>query len=172
MEIFDQEGNLIEDPDLEKGYLIQDRLLVAHHEATEAVEEVSHYEVTAEYENGGKDVKKVIDTPAAPAMEAWDEYRDIRRYVAYTVEELAANARDRRKALLMACDWTQALDAPIDGPTREAYRTYRQALRDITEQEAFPQDIVWPELPEITKAAPEPIDTCILTAYREGVESA
>ena len=36
--------------------------------------------------------------------------------------------RDHRNALLAQSDWTQLADAPVD---REAWATYRQALRDF-----------------------------------------
>jgi len=36
--------------------------------------------------------------------------------------------RSQRDALLVASDWTQVADAPVD---REAWATYRQALRDF-----------------------------------------
>lgn len=76
---------------------------------------------------------------------------------------LAANARAKRAKLLADTDWTQVLDAPIDAATREAYRAYRQALRDIPEQEGFPAAITWPELPAVTKADPDPVDTAVDT---------
>lgn len=79
-----------------------------------------------------------------------------------TVEEVAETAdeiRARRDKLLADTDWTQTLDAPIDAATREAMRTYRQALRDVPQQEGFPADIQWPELPETVKATPDPVDT-------------
>lgn len=72
-------------------------------------------------------------------------------------------ARTQRDKLLADTDWTQVLDAPIDSATRKAYRTYRQALRDIPEQEGFPETITWPELPSVTKADPDPVDTAVDT---------
>ncbi len=83
-----------------------------------------------------------------------------------TVEEIpmtAEEARAQRDKLLAATDWTQVLDAPIDAATREAYRAYRQAIRDIPEQEGFPGTITWPELPSVTKADPDPVDTAVDT---------
>lgn len=74
---------------------------------------------------------------------------------------ITAEARAQRDKLLADCDWTQTLDAPIDTDTKEAYRVYRQALRDIPEQEGFPREIVWPELPSKTKADPEPVDEAV-----------
>lgn len=84
----------------------------------------------------------------------------------YTIEdvpETADEARTKRDELLAATDWTQVLDAPIDAATREAYRAYRQALRDIPQQEGFPENITWPELPSVTKADPDPVDTAVDT---------
>ena len=49
--------------------------------------------------------------------------------------------RAERNKLLIESDWTQLPDAPVDAA---AWATYRQALRDITEQ-ANPFSIVWPE---------------------------
>ena len=83
-----------------------------------------------------------------------------------TVEEIpmtADEARTKRDKLLAATDWTQVLDAPIDAATRESYRAYRQALRDLPEQEGFPGTITWPELPSVTKADPDPVDTAVDT---------
>ena len=60
-------------------------------------------------------------------------------------ENLAANARDIRTAKLAASDWTQLADAPVDPAP---WAVYRQALRDITEQEGFPYDITWPAEPK------------------------
>ena len=83
-----------------------------------------------------------------------------------TVEDIpmtADEARAQRDKLLAETDWTQVLDAPIDATTREAYRVYRQALRDIPEQEGFPDTIIWPELPAVTKADPDPVDTAVDT---------
>ena len=88
MRIIDMNGNEIAAPDLTKGYLVEDRILVEHHEAVEAMEEIWHHEVVVRYPNGGIDVKKFIDAPAVEAKEAWDEYEPVRRYVLYTQQEL------------------------------------------------------------------------------------
>ena len=73
----------------------------------------------------------------------------------------AEDARVKRGGLLAETDWTQTLDAPISAECREAFRVYRQALRDITEQEGFPETIEWPTAPEVVKAAPDPVDTAV-----------
>ena len=82
--------------DLNLGFLQPESIVSIHHDATEAVEEVGHYEVIAEYPNGGKDVAWIIDVPGTEAKEAWDEYEDIQRYVLYTEEELAARDAEKK----------------------------------------------------------------------------
>jgi hypothetical protein len=73
----------------------------------------------------------------------------------YTVTDLDADAsaakvgaqwpiiRAERNKLLVESDWTQLPDAPVDAA---AWATYRQALRDITDQ-ANPFAVIWPESP-------------------------
>jgi len=62
-----------------------------------------------------------------------------------TMEELEAQARAQRDALLAASDWTQLPDVPED--TRSAWAVYRQALRDVPQQDGFPENIDWPIQP-------------------------
>ena len=105
MRTIDQDGREIVAPDLEAGHLVPERILVAHHDAIEAVEEVSHYEVIAEYEGGGKDVQRVVDIPGITARDAWDEYEDVYRYVPYTAAERAKMRIEVLKAQLAETDY-------------------------------------------------------------------
>lgn len=89
MKIYDENDNLIENPDLKYGHLEKDKKTV-HHEAVDAVEEKSHYETLAEYPNGGKSVRKVVDIEGIEAKDAYDEEVDILRYFLYTADELKA----------------------------------------------------------------------------------
>lgn len=59
----------------------------------------------------------------------------------------AAEARAQRNRLLVGCDWTQLDDADLDNETKMKWRTYRQALRDISQQPGFPTTIEWPHDP-------------------------
>jgi hypothetical protein len=56
-------------------------------------------------------------------------------------------ARTKRDKMLQECDYTQTLDYPATDIERNAWAIYRQALRDIPEQEGFPNDVVWPTSP-------------------------
>ncbi len=52
--------------------------------------------------------------------------------------------KDIRNELLQECDWTQLNDIPSE--TKSIWTTYRQELRDITNQ-TNPFNIVWPVKP-------------------------
>ena len=97
MKIIDENGAAIETPDLTLGYLV-DETEPVEHPAVEGVEEVSHYETVAEYPNGGRDVRKVVDRPGVQAQEEWVEKVPIQKYIRYTAEELAAQEEERKKA--------------------------------------------------------------------------
>lgn len=89
MRIIDQNGNEISAHDPTKGYLVETEIVIKHHEAVEGVEEQGHYEVIAEYENGGKDVAWIVDIPAVEAKESYDEKETVLQFVPFTAKELA-----------------------------------------------------------------------------------
>lgn len=95
-EVYDESGKLLEEFDLSIGWL-KPSTRTEHHEAVEGVEEVWHWETIAEYPNGGKDVKKVVDVPGVEAKDAWDEKIPIYIYIPYTEEELAAIEEEKNK---------------------------------------------------------------------------
>ncbi len=54
--------------------------------------------------------------------------------------------RNERNGKLSMSDWTQIIaDYPL--PNRLAWQEYRQALRDVTKQDGFPNDVIWPQEP-------------------------
>lgn len=97
--IDDKTGLEIQNPDLTQGRLRSETEAVEH-PAQEGVPELSHYETVAEYPNGGKDVRKVIDREGVPAQDAWTEQVPIQRYIRYTAEELAARKEAEQAAQL------------------------------------------------------------------------
>ena len=69
-------------------------------------------------------------------------------YTARKDAEAATAARATRDGLIASCDW-MAIKAFEGGTTVSAeWVTYRQALRDVSAQEGFPNNITWPEKPE------------------------
>ena len=57
--------------------------------------------------------------------------------------------RLKRNALIAATDWTQLPDAALSIDQRAAWAAYRQALRDVFQDQpdATPETIVWPQEP-------------------------
>lgn len=58
-------------------------------------------------------------------------------------DRTAKEVRQKRDAILKSSDWMANSDVTMS----DEWRTYRQALRDITSQEGFPNDITWPTEP-------------------------
>ena len=98
---------------------------------------------------------------------AYDEYRinvPYRENLAVSVEsdfekwlamakaqecEIIGNEiRAERNRLLAESDWTQGGDSPLSDEQKSAWAAYRQALRDVPEQEGFPFDVIWPQKPQ------------------------
>ena len=69
-------------------------------------------------------------------------------YTATKNAEAALAVRNTRDGLIASCDW-MAIKA-FEGGTTVAteWATYRQALRDVSAQAGFPNDITWPTQPE------------------------
>ena len=86
---------------------------------------------TLSWDEGNADPKPTVEVLDA----AWPAVRDARAW---------AQVRAERDRLLAACDWTQVADAPVD---QQAWADYRQTLRDIPQDFATPDDVVWPETP-------------------------
>ena len=82
------------DYDFTKGSMVESKEIV-HYDAVKAVSEVGHYETIAEYPNGGKDVKWVVDVSRVDAADAYDEEKITQEYVPYTAEELAEIEKNR-----------------------------------------------------------------------------
>ena len=63
---------------------------------------------------------------------------------AFENENQGSRVRQQRDQLLFNCDWTQLADAVVD---KQVWAEYRQALRDLPQQDGFPWDVEWPAKP-------------------------
>ena len=73
-------------------------------------------------------------------------------YALFAQNETNARAqqiRQKRDSMLEATDYLMTIDYPISDDMREQLRAYRQALRDITTQDGFPDSVIWPSAPKI-----------------------
>lgn len=66
--------------------------------------------------------------------------------LAIELENSWKNVRNERNRLLLESDWTQLPDSPITPEKKSEWQTYRQELRDITNQ-LDPKNISWPTKP-------------------------
>jgi hypothetical protein len=88
----------------------------------------------------------IVRVNNVPEGQDYVEYQIID--ITYTDEELIFRALDCRKSLLNQSDWTQLPDVQLTNAQVDAWKVYRQALRDITDQPGYPGTIIWPTIPE------------------------
>lgn len=143
MKVYNQnKTEILTEFDLEKGYLKSDTLEIEIPEQN-AVEEKYHYETVKEYENGGKDVKKVIDVEAKPYISAHIETEEIQVYIPYTEDELAKIAAKREIAELKsklsetdykAIKYAEGLYTDEEyAPVKELRQTWRDRINELEE---------------------------------------
>lgn len=62
--------------------------------------------------------------------------------------EILAPIRNARNRLLAECDWTQVSDAPLTEQQKQNWSTYRQELRNLTDNFVDEKSVNWPVKPE------------------------
>lgn len=92
-------------------------------------------------------VKEGIPTsfPEKPAGDYWELDFNTKTWI-QDISKMKSDILAIRNRKLQLSDWTQLPDVPVI--TKEAWVTYRQALRDITEQADYPYSVVWPTPPQ------------------------
>ena len=68
---------------------------------------------------------------------------------ASTAEEKAIAIREQRDRLISETDFYMMPDYPASTEGLVTVKAYRQALRDITTQETFPESVTWPDMPVV-----------------------
>ena len=63
------------------------------------------------------------------------------------LEILKHQINSQRFILLQQSDWTDTVSAQTRLTNYDEWQTYRQALRDITKQEGYPLNVIWPTQP-------------------------
>ena len=97
----------------------------------------------------------VVDAKTGKQSEVWTDSPttlDPKQADALAVQLRMTSCRAERNRRLTECDWSTKSDVPMDEATRAAWLVYRQALRDVTAQEGFPDAITWPDVPMAWKA--------------------
>jgi hypothetical protein len=98
---------------------------------------------TYTWEDVGDRPDKVLTKTEKEAIAAeWNDYET------NTKPAVALNdLRLVRDAKLAQSDWTQGADSPLTDSKKTEWATYRQALRDITDDATSLNDVTWPEKP-------------------------
>lgn len=80
--------------------------------------------------------------PFTPEEEAeWDAASE--QFIVINSLRKASAIREERNRLLTESDWRALTDQTLS----DEWRDYRQALRDISSQETFPDSVIWPTVP-------------------------
>ncbi len=67
-------------------------------------------------------------------------------------KEMKAEAvRQERNEKLAATDYLLLPDYPIDEQVLEEVKRCRQELRELPEQEGFPENVTWPHMPDLVR---------------------
>jgi hypothetical protein len=78
-------------------------------------------------------------------VELWEEINATQEEINERTEIHANNLRIQRNELLSSSDWTQGKD--IAEAMSNSWAIYREALRNVPQQEGFPWSVVWPVKP-------------------------
>lgn len=97
------------------------------------------------------DLYEVLDGKSPTLIEGWETIK-ANRLAEHEAEKARVEAegavisiRMQRDAKLAESDWTQMPDYTSE--IKESWAIYRQALRDITTQDGFPNEVTWPTKP-------------------------
>jgi glutamine synthetase type III len=100
MRILDEQDNELESYDEDAGYITEETIVVAHHDAVEAVDAVRKKVI--DWQNPDDETNYQyhweIETPAIAAQAAYDETETVQRYHPYTNEQLAERAQAKAAA--------------------------------------------------------------------------
>jgi hypothetical protein len=88
-----------------------------------------------------------LQASAQPVIDAFDIPAEETAWQWYVV-------RAERDQWLYGCDWTQIAGAPLDASDVAEWVTYRQALRDVPDDQTDPYAIVWPTPPFVINPPP------------------
>lgn len=87
---------------------------------------------------------QIVDMPTKPDGEAYFDFDKKQWVLDHQAQKDAVGMM--RARLLAETDWTQLPDVP--DAIKVKWVNYRQQLRDITTQDGYPFEIMWPDKPE------------------------
>lgn len=91
--------------------------------------------------------QSIIEITADAVVETQTKRKKTADELAEESRQKAENVREKRNGLLANSDWTQLSDAPLTTEQKTAWTLYRQVLRDIPQQDGFPNAVSFPAAP-------------------------
>jgi hypothetical protein len=76
-----------------------------------------------------------------------EQWQEPENYQQLLFNEAASKVKQERQQLLATTDWTDTVSASTRLENYNAWQFYRQQLRDITTQEGYPFNVIWPTQP-------------------------
>ena len=128
---------------------------------TELVSNGSLYRVDSAPQPEYEDKTERVSQDSMPVLTdgkwviGWTVYPKEHEQIDRETEAQAKSIRSQRNDLLAKCDWTVLADSPLTEEKRAEWLTYRQALRDISGLEGFP-DIDLPNDPDYVEVIDDP----------------
>ena len=146
MKIYNKEKTkMLENPDLTKGFLRQDRIVVDIIPASEEVQEQFHYEYI-NYDNGGRDAIKIVDVEYRPAQEEIKQYEQIFIYIPFQDEEATEYLREfRERECFEIVNRGKLWYNLLTNQQFEELDEWYQAWLDVTETREVPTKPSWLE---------------------------
>lgn len=126
MKIVDEAGIEIAEPDLKRGYLVDDEQIVVH--PAEPAIPARYERVLESGEGDNRLYKSICIQPYVPAKPEWQEVVRFKRYVTYTAEELAARAEQAAR------DEQARLEAEAAAAAEAAHKAAVNALPDAVDE--------------------------------------
>jgi len=78
----------------------------------------------------------------------WTQMKTAEQIEVERLGQASESARSQRDRFLAETDWVVVKHNELGTPIPQEWLDYRQALRDITKQSGFPDNIDWPQEPE------------------------
>jgi hypothetical protein len=98
------------------------------------------------------DTLELVNFPEQPSkFHTWNwetkQWQEPENYQQLLFNEAAGKVKQERQRLLATTDWTDTVSASTRLENYNAWQFYRQQLRDITTQEGYPFNVIWPTQP-------------------------
>jgi hypothetical protein len=91
---------------------------------------------------------QVVALPPMPEMGYEFNYDTLVWFNARSVSQQTAYVKNKRDIYLSESDWTVVKAIDTNTPIPTEWQTYRQELRDISQQSGYPFNVVWPTPPQ------------------------